>query len=175
MGRTTAIASGARGTPWEFSLVKARGMSPSRDIMNSNPMRAAIAVFTALSSSRAKTTPTMKPKMCPKPGPKFIVPYCSARKRSMSSLRSIICGASSFGSESMAQPSSAVPMLTSMATGRIALKALRPTWGWPMTDPGRASSSRSGWRSPRHRSAPGSRLQTKPRCGGNCHGAAPCG
>jgi len=39
------------------------------------------------------------------------------------------------GSESMAQPSSAVPRTTSMATGMIAFAAVRPTFGSSILDP----------------------------------------
>ena len=39
------------------------------------------------------------------------------------------------GSESIAQPSSAVPRTTSIATGQIALAASRPTFGSAMVDP----------------------------------------
>src|SRR5439155_1064626 len=47
----------------------------------------------------------------------------------MSSLWSASCGAKNFGSESIAQPSRAVPNTTSIATGTIAFVAVRVTFG----------------------------------------------
>ena len=79
--------------------------------------------------------PTISPNTCPNVFPKAMAPYCSAMKRSVSSLRSTIWGASDSGSESIAQPRRNVPKLTSMATGMIALADVFPILGCPTGEP----------------------------------------
>ena len=54
----------------------------------------------------------------------------------MSSEWPVNCGAKLCGRESIAQPSRAVPATTSMATGMIALAAVRVTFGCSGVEPG---------------------------------------
>src|SRR5437588_11721144 len=111
-------------------------------------MIATIAVLAALKSSRQKTIPTPQPKICPTAGENVAAANCSPTKRNMSSLRcprtaasvplSVKCKVlpSTEGSESIAQPRSAVPTTTSIATGVIALNDSRATLGCSIVDPG---------------------------------------
>ena len=102
---------------------------------------ATIAVFAALARRKKKTMPTIQPKSTPNHGATVAAPNCSPIKRSMSSFRASIaspiwapvarwsvCGRM-LGNESIAQPRSAVPPTTSIATGRIAFSDVRDTFG----------------------------------------------
>src|SRR5205809_5079086 len=107
-----------------------------------------MAVLAALKSSRKKTIPTTQPKICPTAGENVAAANCSPTKRNMSSLRcprtaasaplSVKCKVlpSTEGSESIAQPRSAVPTTTSIATGKIAFNDSRATLGCSIVEPG---------------------------------------
>jgi len=85
--------------------------------------------------------PMIQPNTTPTPGENVAVANCSPIKRNMSSLRfskteaisarptrwSVLL--STAGSESIAQPSKAVPKTTSIATGVIAFRDVRATRG----------------------------------------------
>src|SRR5881227_486848 len=106
-----------------------------------------MAVLAALRSKRKKTIPTIQPKKLPIAGENVAVANCSPMKRSMSSLRSSSTEAiddgsdkcrvfpSTDGNDNIAQPSSAVPTTTSIATGMIALIDSRATLGCSMVEP----------------------------------------
>ena len=107
-----------------------------------------MAVLAALRRRRKKTIPTTQPKKFPIAGENVAEANCSPVKRSMSSLRSCSTEAiedgsdkcrvfpSTAGNDNIAQPSSAVPTTTSIATGMIALSDSRATLGRSMVEPG---------------------------------------